>query len=584
MRATNLIGRTAPLLAALIALSMLSSCSLPDGDTTPADSPVVDAPVQVPQETPAQGPAEEPVEEPLSFEELQARYPDELPTGKRNGRRAHGFRYAGVFTGEDEPMIDVLNVGLVVHDGQQRVRLDLSAHVTIDALVEWFDLENRRFATNPTFVSVAPDPAYLEADFNLNAIKPTGPNDVAEVRVTTGLVAQSGVFPGTNIRYTQALGHRTNGQDFPSLGWFQSEYDDVLGPLVNEFPQAFTGYVRPVLGKSIRWRDTLVNDDLPMTVAEMADHTHPNFVWNQSNRDGLTEALAHPLVTSGAVQVALILADSHSGARLAVPDLLHNQGLSFENSNDSRNRVLRMDIPLARDYAVAWFTAILTKWGNDPGLHSIQISEYFQGNSSAFPNDFNQGEHIRGRRTMWSEIIAAAPLDASGNRVAITQASPILSNGVVIQDLLDLKLGLSQPDPDIFQHECGDNLPTDAFCELGTVSRGLQDAYGIVPTTLTADDRYAREFRISGQWHATTPPNPFGIAPGDNEIATIAQVMWYRLNIVPCDGTIWNIGNTGGDVGRWDFQALRTAISQFGGGGSLVATHGQFPPQVPGLN
>ena len=396
---------------------------------------------------------------------------------------------------------------------------------------------------------------------------------------STIAIPESNVFPGTNIRYSQVIGVRTAGQDFPELGWFRSEWNGTMAEAISRHPTAFAGHARAVLGKSIRWRDCLVDSNRFMTVAEMADPSHSNYVWNQPDRDGLTEALSDPLVRDGIVKIALVVADSHSGARRAVPLFLMDMQLGFEGHLDERNHVLRLDKAAARDYSVAFFTALLSRWGNDPGLHSVNISEYFAGDAASHPEDFSLAEHVRGRATMWQRIIDAAPLDSNGNRVAIVQTSPLLQSGVTAEDLASIRMGISQPDPDVFQHQCGAELPESTLCDLGSVSRGLQDLYSVVPSFVTQDDRYARLERRSGGWPSSNLlPNPFGIAAGDSEVASIEHVMWYRCNVVPADSTMFHISTANTAQGIWDEDSFFRALGRFGSGGSESCGSGAFPP------
>jgi len=424
-----------------------------------------------------------------------------------------------------------------------------------------------------------------------------GPTVQAEINPPTGIeirgaqvlqgqtspdTSAAGLFPNSNIRYKQVIGVRTDGQEFPELGWFRSNWNGEMSRAVARYPEAFSAdHMGAVLGKSIRWRDCLVDSNQFMTVAEMADPAHPNYIWNQPNRDGLTEALSDPLVREGVAQIALVIADSASGARLAVPLFMVEMDLAFLGFGTDRHYVLRLDKPLARDYSVAFFSAILQRWGNDAGVHSINISEYFAGDSADHPSDFSLADHARGRVQMWERIVDAAPLDASGNRVAIVQTSPLFQSGVTPQDLINTGVGISQPDPDVFQHECGAELPDHKLCTAGSVSRGLQDLYGVVPSFITQDDRYARNNRRSGPWPSDSQlPNPFGIGGGETAVASIEQVMWYRCNVVPADSSMFQLSGAGVADGVWDEAALFEGIGRFGAGGTEPCGTGTFPPRL----
>ena len=230
---------------------------------------------------------------------------------------------------------------------------------------------------------------------------------------------------------------------------------------------------------------------------------------------------------------------------------------------------------------MAFFTALLTRWGNDPGLHSVNISEYFAGNADSHPADFNLAEHVQGRASTWQRIVDAAPLDANGNRVAIVQTSPLLHSGITAADLANAKVGISQPDPDVFQHDCGSELPGSKLCELGSVSRGLQDLFGVVPSFITQDDRYARIGRRSGGWPSSSNlSNPFGIAAGGSEVASMEQVLWYRCNMVPTDSTMFHLSTASAAQGIWDEDSFFRALGRFGVGGSESCGSGAFPPAL----
>jgi len=389
------------------------------------------------------------------------------------------------------------------------------------------------------------------------------------------------VFPGSNIRYRQVIGHRTNGQGFPEEGWFSQSWNLTMAEALEKHPRAFSGHAGAVLGKSIRWRDCLVDDELFMSVSEVANPNHPNYVWNHPGLDGLTEALNDPLVLSGTAQIALVVADTSSGARLSVPRFVIAQGLSFTSSAGEINEVLRLDLPLAREYSIAFFTAILKKWGNDRGLHSVNVSEYFAGSSSNYPADFDIREYYRGRASTWSRIVEAAPLDSDGNRIAIVQASPVFIGGVTVSDLIDAKIGISQPDPDLFQHGCGSELPDSSHCENNTVSRGLQELFRVVPSFITQDDRYARTDRQSGPWPSRhVLPNPFQLDEGDRVVAGIGHVMWYRINVVPADSSMFQMSVPGMADGLWDEAAFFDALSRFAPEGRDVSNGKSFPPRL----
>ena len=53
---------------------------------------------------------------------------------------------------------------------------------------------------------------------------------------STIAIPESNVFPGTNIRYSQVIGVRTAGQDFPELGWFRSEWNGTMAEAISRHP------------------------------------------------------------------------------------------------------------------------------------------------------------------------------------------------------------------------------------------------------------------------------------------------------------------------------------------------------------
>lgn len=466
-----------------------------------------------------------------------------------------------------------------IKDGSVNVRLFTDVD-PVDVFAAQFESKGRTQEAAVTNRATSA-PWWFEVTFKVNTIELTGltAENVTALSNTAPSTPATGesVFPGTNMLWTDVIGHRTDGQDFPAEGWLDGPEDgwsEAMADILAQAPNAFTDRVRPVIGKSIRWADTLVDEDLVMTVAEMADHTHPNYVWNQPGGDGLTEALNSATLVNNDAYISLVMADSHSGARNAVPQFMIDADLSFVGTSDPRNHVLKFYNTQARNLATAWFTAVFNKWGSHPRMHSFWASEYFDG--SNHPADYDAAGQLQGRAAMWTALVAAMPKDANGNHKPVIQANARFGHGVNIQTVINSGLALGQSDPDVFHHGCenGGGFGTNG-CDAGSLSGNLQDAWSIVPIMASQDDRYATDGRVTGPYPS---PNSQGFSANARVEHTIPLTLAYRATTVRMNAFMFQLRPS---LPGWNNDALIQGLQEYGTGGSKVADIGGVGVPLP---
>ena len=478
--------------------------------------------------------------------------------------------------------VNVANPGdgsIPIKDGSVNVRLFTDVD-PVDVFAAQFESKGRTQEAAVTNRATSA-PWWFEVTFKVNTIELTGltAENVTALSNTAPSTPATGesVFPGTNMLWVDVIGHRTDGQNFPAEGWLDGPSDgwsEAMADILAQAPNAFTDRVRPVIGKSIRWADTLVNENLVMTVAEMADHTHPNYVWNQPGGDGLTEALNSATLVNNDAYLSLVMADSHSGARNAVPQFMIDADLSFVGTSDPRNHVLKFYNTQARNLATAWFTAVFNKWGSHPRMHSFWASEYFDG--SNHPADYDAAGQLQGRAAMWTALVAAMPRDANGNHKPVIQANARFGHGVNIQTVINSGLALGQSDPDVFHHGCenGGGFGTNG-CDAGSLSGNLQDGWGVVPIMASQDDRYATDARVTGPYPS---PNSQGFSANARVEHTIPLTLAYRATTVRMNAFMFQLRPS---LPGWNNDALIQGLQEYGTGGSKVADIGGVGVPLP---
>jgi hypothetical protein len=172
-------------------------------------------------------------------------------------------------------------------------------------------------------------------------------------------------------------------------------------------------------------------------------------------------------------------------------------------------------------------------------------------------------------KTVWSEMIAAAPEDANGERISIMQSNPITSGGQVTPTDLDtIGVGVTGSDPNIF--ETGDQNETT-----------LSQLYGDVPLS-----HLANAVRLVNNYQVTwkTADNPFGYALNSQHRVEYDHMAWYHAtmgtedswNKVTLDSLMMRDAGNATDKALLDAQ-WHDAYGRFGPNGTDADEWGQIP-------
>ena len=335
---------------------------------------------------------------------------------------------------------------------------------------------------------------------------------------TVAVVSNAGTFPGTNIRHDACLGTRGGPTQYDvGANWFNEEYDNFARKIKEAAPGAFEDVYACVI-KKFRWREFYVNKRLaPRNRTEAQDPNWSNYRWN--NVDIIGQLLASDPIVAGEAKLSVLIADSSTAENSAMPSWFISAGYVF---GDSSKRVLNIRLwdKNAREALIDFYIAFLRKYGNEQGLHGLALGEYFLETPNLKPSDWSAPGYYRGRRDVWREISAAAPLDESGRRLAIFQTHPLLGHGVSAQDLIELGVGVSQSDTKIFLKGCG----SSAGCDKGSWEWLLNQVSGKVPTMINGDSKMA----VVGRKFPFPANNPFGYAAGSRHSASPQALLWYH--------------------------------------------------------
>jgi len=430
-------------------------------------------------------------------------------------------------------------------------------------------------------------------DHTPTKIKPTGAGNPQNASFTVP-TEHVGNFPG--IRHYQGLGirHLINGnlKNYPEPGAMQQRYHQDVEPVIQGAPNAFDDYVYPIQALLIKWKDCLVDSRIPMSVAEMADHTHSNYRWNHPQLDGFSDMLNDPLVTQGRLKIRVEVAWSFTATTDCLPRIARNSsgdpntydfGFRFDGATSGGAWVYRMDLAESEALNTAFMTAFVKRFGNEPGICQIIASESFTG--SVLPPGFSVQQHMRGQLNALQAMVNAAPRDANGRRVNIGKTSPF-DNGVSIQEWEDVGAGQCWPDIETFEGTCGDSNPADQSCLVEPNARNFsarmeRHLNAGLPVDVSIDSKNAEKgVNQRGQPDPAIIPNPYGLAAGDRRPWNVRDMVWYFNTIVPVSSFCTNIGFSSVTNGTWDMPSIIETYRDWGQGGQYADMFGPFPQRI----
>ena len=389
------------------------------------------------------------------------------------------------------------------------------------------------------------------------------------------------------VRHYSAIGVKSSGRkvfDQPANGWFAAEWNKTMGKIVID-PQtcAFDNHY-PAIAAKFRWSKAYVDELVKPTRSQARDPNWSNYIWNQKDKssesvvfDGISNALGGDLIDHGRgiAKLSVIVGLTATSDNLLPPAWMRTDKsltwLEGENKNGkSSNWHVRFDNPVAVDHAADFLAAFLGKYGNDKGLHSINLGEYYFGQAKYIPSGLDKDKYRVGVKNLWSKIVQSAPRDSNGKRVNIVQANPLFSSQVTIEDMENIGVGITVSDIDL-------DFPISKRPETAAL-RNLYDR-GRVHVMIDGDARYACDGRRQ-RWDGT--PNPFGHGNGFTGVATPQEAFWYHSESGPAP--THSIFMT---IATWCSSPQTTAnfvdaVKKFGRCGTETSEWGVAPATFPG--
>ncbi len=410
----------------------------------------------------------------------------------------------------------------------------------------------------------------------------------------------------TTVRQYSAIGVKNTKRDVfnkPTRGWFTTEWKKTMGKVVTDANTCAFEKHYPALVAKFRWSEAYVNDQIKPTRSQARDPNWSNYIWNQKEPssgyviDGISDALESDLINngSGIAKLSVSIGLSATSDNLLPPGWMRkDKALTWvegrNNNGKNNNWHVRFDNPVAVDHAEDFLAAFLAKYGNNKGLHSINIGEYYFGQKQYIPSGLDRTKYSLGVKNLWEQMVAAAPRDENGQRINIVQTNPMFASGLTVEDMEALEIGISTSDTNI-------SFPVSS----NSVSDAMRKLYDGKKThvMIAGDARYACQGRRQ-QWSGTA--NPFGHRKGYSGVATPQEILWYHGEAGPvpthsifmtiatwCDGpqttqnfidAIRKFGRCGTEAHEWGAAPAIFSTSSSNSSNIAVTTSKPKPPIV----
>ena len=371
-------------------------------------------------------------------------------------------------------------------------------------------------------------------------------------------VADTTTFPG--IRWYPVMGVYKGA----TRGWtsnrtlLQDQYNYWVGARENRYLDLGDGDTERYWfagGQKIKWRDCLVDENLaPTSHTQARNPNWSNYRWNQ--QDIFAEMLAGSSAASqDKAKLGLFVAVTATSAKDAVPTWLLRDSRKLAWRDGQGKDHVRLDKDEGWRVVADFLVAMTQHYGLDARIASLTIGEYYTNpDGGGIPADFDYDLFRANAKKVWSDVIQNAPRDASGARMNIVQAMPIVSGGfVTATDIANIGIGVSGSEARIFAADALDGVRKQLY---GVVPLQHQVNSGSIGDPVTFDGT----------------PNPWGYAKGRTVAERYEHVVWYygSKGVAPLDSMYLGATSTLHD--QWV-----QAYDQFGPNGSLVAQWGQLP-------
>lgn len=398
-----------------------------------------------------------------------------------------------------------------------------------------------------------------------------------------------------DVRYEPMFGikYRNNQQIEGPKNWYQNWFNSHILPLYNDPNLTAWSHHTPAILLPFSWGNCYKNSSLRPTLAEAADPNWHNYIWNQPDQgnttyDMITAALDSPMIDNGngfaKIHLSCGVSATHTPFK-GMPQWVKNiAGMTYtvmrtDGSNTFQVWHLNYTHADVRPHVTAFFTALLKRYGNNPGVIGVDFGEYFsEGNAAGQPSSV-----VRARKEEYwgliKDVARNAPRDSNCRRVHISVVSPIPDhNTMTPANLVAEQIGFAESDMPI-------DHPSQDLLQQWLVA--ARDAG--VPIHNQGDSRFSRLGR-KGDF-TLLQPNPWnfpasnGHAVYDNR-QSFQEPMWLRSSGGPLKvhgGYMTIDDHSAMTAPRW-----QEAVRMFGRGGSHVAQWGYYPadpfPVNPGSN
>lgn len=409
--------------------------------------------------------------------------------------------------------------------------------------------------------------------------------NVASAQPCTTGNCDSKVQTSNEVRQYGGIGTRNWSRavlDRPTKGWFKTEFNKVMAEVVKNHSCAIEDHY-PTLGSKVLWSEAYIDSKIKPTRSQAKDPNWSNYVWNRPEPgsdfvyDGITDALNDPLIDNGkgiAKLSVLVGLTSTSGRMIPPVWMQRDRSLTWlegVNQNGSTgNWHVRFDNPVAVEHAADFLAAFLAKYGNNKGIHSINIGEYYTGHKDYRPSDLNRDKYWHGMKALWAKVVQSAPRDENNQRVNIVQTNPVLWAGVTVRDMEEIGIGISESDTRL---QFGGD---DEF--ISTKMRELYEGEK-VHVMINGDARFACSDRRQ-PWDGT--PNPFGHSKGYSGVASPQEIFWYHSEkgVAPAHSLFLSMASYCKGSPQTPANFIN-AIKQFGRCGTDAKKWGAVPAALP---
>jgi len=386
--------------------------------------------------------------------------------------------------------------------------------------------------------------------------------DKRNLSIDLSPIGPTNPYPG--IRFFPVMGVYQGANGFLSeSNLIENQYSTYVGTNENSYLDLNDGDGTRYWfcgGRKYRMRDFYVNESLaPSSRAQAQDPNWSNYKWNQND---VVDAMLDnsSAVRAEKAKACLFVAYSASSESDAVPQWMINDpdGLTWNGQGGVH---VRMDKTEVLQGVTDFYIALIKHYGGDERIAQLSIGEYYPNADN--PLTSTQTATFRSNmKTFWTDIIAAAPVDANGERLNILQSNPITTGGqVTLADIRSIDIGVTGSDPDMFAG--------------GMTDANQSQLYGDVPLEhQTNAHRLIDGYPIT--WDGTS--NPWGFRAGTMNAIRYEYLVWYHSSQGPIPFDSMLMRDNANLVSQW-----HEAWSQNGLNGSFAAQWGYLPnyPVVP---